>query len=45
MIPGLLGAPLIGDMVTVGQMVTNSELDEDSLADAIFGFGHYGRQS
>tara|TARA_Y100001963_G_C6404077_1_gene275446 strand:- start:113 stop:508 length:396 start_codon:yes stop_codon:yes gene_type:complete len=42
MIPGLIGAPLIGDIMTVGQIATGMEMDEDSTMDAVFGWGHYG---
>ena len=45
MIPGLIGAPLIGDIMTVGQITTRMEMDEDSTMDAVFGWGHYGELS
>jgi hypothetical protein len=41
-IGGFVGAPLIGDIVTIGELANLYKIDEDGWADMIFGFSDYG---
>ena len=44
-ITGFVGAPLIGDLVTIGELANLYDVEEDGWLDMMFGFSDYGSKT
>ena len=44
-IAGFAGAPLLGDIITLGELSNLFEVEEDGWIDMMFGFSDYGKQT